>query len=62
MGERPVGPRATHAPRYQPLRLVDLADWLTLTNYTNLPATSIQYTDPLAPGSSGRFYRAVWTP
>lgn len=29
MGERPVGPRATHAPRYQPLRLVDLADWLT---------------------------------
>jgi len=40
----------------------NLANWLTLTNYTNLPATSIQYTDPLAPGFPGRFYRAVWAP
>jgi hypothetical protein len=40
----------------------NLVGWLTLTNYTNLPFTSIQYTDTLAPGCSTRFYRAVWVP
>ena len=40
----------------------NLANWLTLTNYTNLPDTSIQYTDTLAPSFSTRFYRAVWVP
>jgi hypothetical protein len=39
-----------------------LADWQTLTNYFNLPFSSIQYTDPLAPGYPERFYRTVWTP
>jgi hypothetical protein len=40
----------------------NLANWLTLTNYTNLPVTSVQYTDTPAPGFSTRFYRAVWVP
>jgi hypothetical protein len=40
----------------------NLANWLTLTNYTNLPATSIQYTDTPSPSVSTRFYRAVWVP
>ena len=40
----------------------DLASWLTLTNYTNLPFTSIQYTDAPAPGCPARFYRTVWSP
>jgi len=40
----------------------NLANWLTLTNYTNLPVTSIQHTDTLAPSFSTRFYRAVWVP
>ena len=40
----------------------NLASWLTLTNYTNLPFTSIQYTDAPAPSFPGRYYRAVWNP
>ena len=40
----------------------NLASWLTLTNYTNLPTTSIQYTDAPAPGFPARFYRAAWSP
>ncbi len=40
----------------------NLVDWLTLTNYTNLPAPSIQHTDTLAAGYLTRFYRAVWIP
>jgi len=40
----------------------NLADWLTLTNYTNLPFTSIQYTDAPASGFPARFYRAAWSP
>jgi hypothetical protein len=40
----------------------NLANWLALTNYTNLPVTSIQYTDTLASVFSTRFYRAVWVP
>ena len=40
----------------------NLANWLTLTNYTNLPFPSIQYTDAPAAGCPGRFYRAVWSP
>jgi hypothetical protein len=37
-------------------------DWSTLTNYTNLPAPSILYTDTLAAGCLTRFYRAMWVP
>jgi len=40
----------------------DLANWLTLTNFPPLPATSLQYTDTLAPGFPTRFYRTVWNP
>jgi hypothetical protein len=40
----------------------NLTDWLTLTNYTNLPFPSIQYTDAPASGFQGRFYRTAWSP
>ena len=40
----------------------NLANWLTLTNYTNLPFTWIQYTDAPASGFPSRFYRAAWCP
>ena len=40
----------------------NLADWLVLTNYSNLPVSSIQYTDTLAPGFPQRYYRTVWAP
>jgi hypothetical protein len=40
----------------------DLTNWLTLTNFPPLPATSLQYTDTLAPGFPTRFYRTVWPP
>jgi len=40
----------------------DLTNWLTLTNFPSLPATSLQYTDTLAPGFPTRFYRTVWPP
>jgi len=35
---------------------------MTLSSYTNLPVTSVQYTDTPAPSFSTRFYRAVWLP
>jgi hypothetical protein len=40
----------------------DLANWLPLTNFPPLPATSLQYTDTLAPSFPTRFYRTVWSP
>jgi hypothetical protein len=40
----------------------DLINWLTLTNFPPLSATSLQYTDTLAPGFPTRFYRTVWPP
>jgi hypothetical protein len=40
----------------------DLKSWLPLTNFPPLPATSLQYTDTLAPGFPTRFYRTVWSP
>jgi hypothetical protein len=40
----------------------NLADWLILTNYSNLPYSSIQYTDPLVPDFPRRYYRTAWAP
>jgi hypothetical protein len=40
----------------------NLSDWLTLTNYSNLPFSSIQYTDPLVPDFPRRYYRTAWAP
>jgi hypothetical protein len=40
----------------------DLINWLTLTNFPPLSATSLQYTDTLAPGFPTRLYRTVWPP
>jgi hypothetical protein len=40
----------------------NLADWLTLTNYSNLPFSSTQYTDPLMPNFPRRYYRTAWAP
>jgi hypothetical protein len=40
----------------------NLADWQTLTNYSNLPLNSIQYTDALAPDFPRRYYRTAWAP
>jgi len=40
----------------------NLADWLALTNYSDLPVSTIQYTDTLAPGFPQRYYRTAWAP
>lgn len=37
-------------------------DWFSLTSYSNVPVTSIQYTDPLGPGLCRRYYRTAWAP
>jgi hypothetical protein len=40
----------------------DLRNWQTLTSFPPLPATSLQYSDTLAPSFPTRFYRTAWPP
>jgi hypothetical protein len=40
----------------------NLADWIDLMRYSNVPVSSVVYTDLFATNFRQRFYRSVWRP